>query len=231
MESLKLTRKAMADLFLTLKNHQQNPMDILEKEWNKDLISTSLPPVFKKLIKAKDKTIGFSINEIVTLGNHIEFTNFSSSAVQNWVKRDVKELVGPPQLGKKYTIEQAAMLLIVEDLKPSLNFHSISDILRLVFNDITDRSDDVINPIELYVAYATIIDQLQTLKDNLKTGKETEDVVQAAAKEYVSQLADLDQIHQELIQHVLVIIIMSVFTAYYQSIAKRYLDQILIQGK
>lgn len=218
----------MADLLLSLKNHQQRPIDILEREWGEEIISTNLPPVFNKLLKIKEETIGFSINEIVALGNLIEFTNFSSTAVQNWVKRDVKQLIGPPQLGKKYTIEQAAMLLIVEDLKPSLNFHSISEILRLVFNDIADRSDDVIDPIELYAAYATIIEHLHTLKDNLRLGKEVEDVIKKTAKQYVSQLIYLNETQQEIIHHILIAITLSVFSAYYQSLTKIHLDQILI---
>lgn len=230
MEPLKLTRKAMADLLLSLKNHQRRPIEVLEKEWGREIISTNLPTVFSKVLKVKDETIGFSINEIVALGNLIEFTNFSSTAVQNWVKRDVKELIGPPQLGKKYTIEQAAMLLIVEDLKPSLNFHSISEILRLVFNNIADRSDDVIDPIDLYAAYATIIDHLHTLKDNLRIGKEIEDVIKNRAQQYVSQLVYLDKSQQKIIHHILIVITLSVFSAYYQSLTKKHLDQILVDG-
>ena len=40
--------------------------------------------------------------------------------MQNWVKRDIKEMIGSPQKGKKYSIEQAALLFIVEDLKQHL---------------------------------------------------------------------------------------------------------------
>ena len=39
--------------------------------------------------------------------------------MQNWVKRDIKEMIGSPQK-KKYSIEQAALLFIVEDLKQHL---------------------------------------------------------------------------------------------------------------
>ena len=80
--------------------------------------------------------------------------------MQNWVKRDIKEMIGSPQKGKKYSIEQAALLFIVEDLKTALDFESIRKLLRLIVNDPADRSDDLINPVHLYGAYSSLFEEL-----------------------------------------------------------------------
>ena len=61
---------------------------------------------------------------------------------------------------EKYSIEQAALLFIVEDLKTALDFESIRKLLRLIVNDPADRSDDLINPVHLYVAYSSLFEEL-----------------------------------------------------------------------
>ena len=61
---------------------------------------------------------------------------------------------------KKYSIEQAALLFIVEDLKTALDFESIRKLLRLIVNDPADRSDDLINPVHLYGAYSSLFEEL-----------------------------------------------------------------------
>ena len=80
--------------------------------------------------------------------------------MQNWVKRDIKRNDWLSSKGKKYSIEQAALLFIVEDLKTALDFESIRKLLRLIVNDPADRSDDLINPVHLYVAYSSLFEEL-----------------------------------------------------------------------
>lgn len=166
METFHLTRNEMATLLLSLRGwNTKKPLGILQEAWAKShkkdiesgqsvtaFITTALSPIFEKLIKIEDTDVGFSLNEIVALGNQIENTSFSVTAMQNWVKRDIKEMIGSPQKGKKYSIEQAALLFIVEDLKTALDFESIRKLLRLIVNDPADRSDDLINPVHLYGA-------------------------------------------------------------------------------
>src|SRR5581483_9440841 len=112
------------------------------------------------LVKTEELDIGFSLNEIGALGNQIEHTSFSVTALQNWVKRDLKDMIGAPQRGKKYSIEQAALLFIVEDLKTALDFDSIRKLLSLIVNDPSDRDDDLISPIRLYAAYSSLFEAL-----------------------------------------------------------------------
>ena len=235
----------MADLLLSLNGTiNRTPLMVLQDSWTTfyknerksdatliDFILTDMPPIVKKIIKATKGEVGFSLNEIVSLGNQIEFTNFPQSTVQNWVKRDVKQLIGSPQLGKKYTIEQAAMLLIVEDLKATLDFEAIRKILTLVFNNIEDSTDDIVNPTDLYYAYASIFDKIhhQSLLtlNKLNNGSVNQVIDQFIKDECQALLTSFEDVKDENLDIVLNVLIVSVLTvqsAYYQAAAKKYVD-------
>ncbi|MGM0751529.1 MAG: DUF1836 domain-containing protein [Bacillota bacterium] len=248
MTIFKLTRKNMADLLLSLNGTTKlTPLMVLQDAWNtihthkeplEAFISSDMPPIVHKIIKPTKREIGFSLNEIVSLGNQIEFTNFPQSTVQNWVKRDVKELIGSPQLGKKYTIEQAAMLFIVEDLKATLDFESIRNILTLVFNNIEDRTDDIVNPTDLYAAYSSVFDKihhhtLPTMKSSA-TGSVNELIDQFIKEECKGLLPSFEGVKEENLNIVLNVLIVSVLTvqsAFYQAATKKYVTSALILKK
>ncbi|MFD2444882.1 DUF1836 domain-containing protein [Bacillus sp. CGMCC 1.16607] len=247
-----LSRKNMAEFLFSLKGvENQTPLACLQKAWarshSKELrdgkslsafIETKMPPIFEKLIKGKSHTIGLSINEIVSLGNQIEFANLSSSAVQNWVKRDVKELIGSPRLGKKYTVEQAATLFIVEDLKASLDFDSIRKVLALIFNNPDDHSDDVIDPLDFYLAYATIFEKIHH-ENNLKKQEVGDCPFHLQMEKYINNEAcfllqvfkHLNEKQKEIVMNVLVMASLTVLSAYYQTLTRNYMNATLfLQG-
>jgi Domain of unknown function (DUF1836) len=248
MKTFNLTRKNMADLLLSLNGTTSHtPLMVLQDAWNtmpqdkktvEAFISSDMPPIVQKIIKPAKREIGFSLNEIVSLGNQIEFTNFPQSTVQNWVKRDVKELIGSPQLGKKYTIEQAAMLFIVEDLKATLDFESIRKILTLVFNNIEDRTDDIVNPTDLYAAYSSVFDKihhhsLPRMKGSA-TGSVNELIDQFIKEECKGLFPSFEGVKEENLNIVLNVLIVSVLTvqsAFYQAATKKYVKAALsLQG-
>ncbi|MFC7785208.1 DUF1836 domain-containing protein [Rossellomorea sp. GCM10028870] len=248
MKTFNLTRKNMADLLLSLNGTTyRTPLMVLQDAWNishndeksvESFISSDMPPIVQKIIKPTKREIGFSLNEIVSLGNQIEFTNFPQSTVQNWVKRDVKELIGSPQFGKKYTIEQAAMLFIVEDLKATLDFESIRKVLTLVFNNIEDRTDDIVNPTDLYAAYSSVFDKihhrsLPTMKGSA-TGSVNELIDQFIKEECKRLFPSFEGVKEENLNIVLNVLIVSVFTvqsAFYQAATKKYVKAALtLQG-
>ncbi|MBN8192883.1 DUF1836 domain-containing protein [Bacillus sp. NTK074B] len=237
MKTFKLTRKNMADLLLSLNGTtSRTPFHILQElqdTWTDLLNEDELPLILKKILKSAKGEIGFSLKEIVSLGNLIEFTNFPQSTVQNWVKRDVRGLIGSPQIGKKYTVEQAAMLFIVEDLKATLDFESIRKILTLVFNNIEDRTDDIVNPTDLYFAYASVFDQIhhQSLP-SIKTadGSVNEHIDGFIKKECHAMLSSFDGIIEENLSKVLNVMIVSVLTVqagFYQAVTKKYVTDSL----
>ncbi|TMU85106.1 DUF1836 domain-containing protein [Bacillus sp. BHET2] len=235
MKTFNLTRKNMADFLLSLNaSNDISPIDVLQEAWTVSDKKNDMPPIIQKLLKPTKGECGFSLNEIVSLGNLIEFTNFPQSTVQNWVKRDVRGLIGSPQLGKKYTVEQAAMLFIVEDLKATLDFESIRKILTLVFNNIDDRTDDIVNPTDLYLAYASVFDQihhrpLPVMKTSAQ-GSVNELIDQFLHHECKAMLSSFDGIKEENLNIVLNVMIVSVLTVqagFYQTATQKYVTDAL----
>lgn len=250
VEIFQLSRKSMADFLFSLKGvGEETPLTILQNVWASNhrkevedgkslpaFIETKMPPVFEKLLRVENCIPGFSINDIVSLGNQIEFTSLSSTAVQNWVKRDVKNLIGAPQFGKKYTIEQAVILFIVEDLKAALDFDSIRKVLTLIFNNPADRSDDVINPIELYAGYASIFEKIHHEKmigtgPSASLNSQIEQLIKEEALEITNRFKEKDENTRSMILNVLVMAALTIVSAYYQTLSKQYMTATLfLQG-
>ncbi|WP_010270614.1 DUF1836 domain-containing protein [Paenibacillus senegalensis] len=249
MQTFFLTRNQMASLLLSLQGKSgKTPLSILQEAWAKSretdilhgktfgaFLSTSLPPIFEKLIKAGGSDNGLSLNEIVSLGNQIEYTNFSITSVQNWVKRDIKSLLGSPHMGKKYSIEQAAILFIVEDLKSTLDFDSIRKLLHLVFNDPQNLHDDWISPVQLYSAYSALYEDIDQNDDQVLdvhghyAGNRNHDhimehIMKSKADGYVHTLDHLNKEQQETVSRILVVALVSAQTCYFQALAKRFLN-------
>lgn len=248
METFQLTRKEMANLLLALqKENDLSPVGVLKEAWLKrhpDLtenevasafMATQLPSIFEKLIKAGKREITLSINDIVSLGNQIEHTTFSLTAVQNWVKRDAKDIIGSPEYGKKYSLDQAAILFIVDDLKTVLDFTSIRQLLKMLFNNPEDRKDDLIFPLDFYLAYANIFEDLDPDGDQMieaeevdptlaliKKEKTLEALIEKRARQYADQLEMLTDKQKNLLVNVLVVATLTIQLSFLQSLARRY---------
>ncbi|TCZ75330.1 DUF1836 domain-containing protein [Paenibacillus albiflavus] len=257
METFYLTRKEMSQLLKSLQGSvHKTPLANLQEFWVKThqkeiqfgksldaFISTSLPPIFEKMMKMGNKDAGFSLNDIVALGSQIEYTQFAITSVQNWVKRDFKDLIGCPQLGKKYSLEQAAILFIIEDLKSSLDFDSIRKLLLLLFHEYDNETNDIISPIELYAAYSSIFEDLDLSKAHVMDNEQPslghseanqdhlmEVLVTQKAERFMNQSEHLQGLHLEKKQAVtntIITCLLAVQTSYFQSLAKRYLNATL----
>ncbi|WAH38759.1 DUF1836 domain-containing protein [Alicyclobacillus dauci] len=180
------------------------------------LLRSSVPPILEKLINMRQQSrakIGFSISDIVALGNQMEYANMSVTTVQNWVKRDVKELISTPQAGKKYSVEQMATIFIIEDLKSSLDFDSIRKVLALIFNDPTSDEDDLIHPVDFLAAYATIFEDLR------RQGTPIAEVAKRA-REFAYTLPVLNEIQRGFIESTIVIAVLSLQASNFQVTAK-----------
>lgn len=252
MNTFYLTRKEMASLLLALRGKTgKSALVVLQDAWSKShkrhiqhgksfdaFISTSLPPIFEKIIKFDKDNAGLSLNDIVSLGNQIEYTNFSVTSIQNWVKRDVKDVVGGPKVGKRYSIEQTAVLFLVDDLKTSLDFESIRKLLTMIFKDPHDDADDLISPTDLYAAYASMFEDLDGNNDQVLdvSGHELgllnhdhmlEGLIKKRAEQYVRNRDDLDDKQKEAVSNVLVIAMVCVQTAYFQTMARKVMNATL----
>lgn len=250
METFLLTRNEMALLLQSLGGyHRKPPKQILFEAWARThqhviqggnsleaFISTSIPPILEKVLKMNPNDAGMSLNDIVALGSQIEYSHFAVTAVQNWVKRDLKELIGPPGLGKKYTIEQAAMLYIIEDLRAALDLESIRKLLLLVFHRSDDPAEDLLRPLELYAGYSRIFEEmdrndnqvLDLLEGPGEQGRKQDHLLEISIKkkadEFAAACVGLNPQQREVVSNTLVVALFSVQTTYFQTLAKRFLN-------
>ncbi|MFY4776815.1 DUF1836 domain-containing protein [Metabacillus sp. RGM 3146] len=230
MTTAKLTRLEMAELLLSLKGEfDVPPLTIINKSIHSRNPAGSGPPEFLKRIASRDLPYGLSTNEIVELGNLCDFATLSSTSLQNWIKRDIRELIGPPLQGKKYSIDQAAILLTVKDLKIVYDFGTIRYLLTALFNTITDRSDDVISPVTYYHIYALLLESL--LKEPSCSPLEF-------SEEYIIQV--IEDTKKEIwvpeetwdhIEDILVLTILAVAAFHFHQRAKFFLDKHLQKQK
>lgn len=230
---IQLTRKQMTNLLYSLKGESNQPPSIIIENALGDSLAKEIQiPTF--LLKMKKRRIhkeyGLSTNEIVAIANLCELTSLKSTSIQNWIKRDIKELIGAPELGKKYSIEQAAMLLIVKDLKTIFDFEYIRNALTVVFNTLSDRSDDLISPIAFYEIYATVLDSLDTIPSLTLSDQTLENRIVHEINTVPKQISELTEHQWETIKKILVITVLSVLASHLQTRAQVYLNMNTISG-
>ena len=97
---------------------------------------------------------GLSINQIVALANALTGEHLSATTIQNWTKREVRKIIGVPRIGKKYSLHQAAIIYLLDDLKHLFSLEETSSLLALIFNNPDRDEDDFIKPIDFYRLYA-----------------------------------------------------------------------------
>lgn len=251
MESVTLTRVEMSSLLLSLTGmSDRKPLNILQEAWTKfhlkevqegtslpAFLSTDVPPIFQKIIK--DGSVkGFSLTEIASLGHLIEYSTLSVTAMQNWVKRDFKEYLGAPKEGKKYSVNQAALLFIIDDLKAALNFESIRQLFQLMFLKPDRDDDDLLEPAKLYFAYAGLFEEIKsnpTIQFQCKVDQglykeyswKEENFLRGSTDKVINRLTHLTRSQRESVRNILLIATISVQTCYFQSLARQYFNAAL----
>jgi len=251
MEIFTITRFQMSELLGGIAyTGTKSPLVILQQAWAKThtaekssgkmlgaFVETSLPPIFEKLIKMTAHSSGFSLNEIIALGNQIEYSHYSITSVQNWVKRDFKDLISVPDHGKKYSIDQAALIFMIDDLKATLDFDSIRKLLIIVFS-LSETKARFVSPLQIYTAYTSIFEQLDKNNDQVldlsghESGKRNQDhilenMIKQKADEYAASLVEVTEREREAISNLVFIAMLSVQTSYFQSMAKRIFNATL----
>ncbi len=224
MGKIQLRRSVMVQLLLSLKGiHELSPEEVMKQQLPSDQ-TNQIPGFIKKLSKQRDKgELGLSTNEIVILGNFCELTSLKSTSVQNWVKRDIKEIIGPPELGKKYSVEQAALLLIVKDLKTIFDFETVRSLLMKVFNTISDRNDDLISPLMFYKLYTDVLEQVKNVE--IDNNRQFEKKLFVQTKRLLQKQTSLSEAQIDSICHVTVAAVLAVLTFHFQTRAKAFIDK------
>ncbi|KAA6453134.1 DUF1836 domain-containing protein [Bacillus swezeyi] len=232
MKPFKLTRLEMAKLMYALKGQLDiSPLTILLRSANVSSDETEndldIPEFISRYERKKQKTEhGLSTNEIVELGNLCELTSLKSTAIQNWIKRDIKDLMGHPELGKKYSIDQAVILLIVRDLKSVYDFETIRPILKTVFNTITDRSDDVVSPLRFYEGYARVLDHVYRIKDYTLKESALEMIVIEQTEQLRTFYKELADPEWKKARDITAVTVLSVIASHIQTTAQAMIDNV-----
>ncbi|MBH5316942.1 DUF1836 domain-containing protein [Paenibacillus sp. GSMTC-2017] len=248
MESYSLTRQELASLLLALDETNANKAkDILQKAWKKVRVTTFekndterllsspvLPPIIEKLMRCSERN-GFSLHEIADLGNLLEFSTASATSMQNWVKRDFKSYFNCPLAGKKYSLNQAAMLLIIDDLKSNLDFETIRNLFSILFEPCLkeDKSPaHLVSPLILLSAYATMYEKLdkRTIWGTMKAD-ELEKIIVEEASTIADNILGLTAEQHTALSNILFVAVISIQSAYFQTLARRYCHEIIYMRK
>ncbi|ASI36653.1 MULTISPECIES: DUF1836 domain-containing protein [unclassified Exiguobacterium] len=114
---------------------------------------SDLPKVIHRLKQFDATKNGLSINEIVHLANALIGEHMSATTIQNWTKREVRDIIGVPHRGKKYSINQAAIIYLLDDLKHLFSLEETRELLTIVFKNPNIDEDDLISPLDFYLVY------------------------------------------------------------------------------
>lgn len=89
---------------------------------------------------------------------------YTNNIVQNYIKSDV---ISKPEDGKKrgYTKLHLTQLVLLSYMRPILTTEEIKKVIRLAFNEINDRNDDIISWEDAYKIFSEI--QVENLSDFL----------------------------------------------------------------
>lgn len=97
------------------------------------------------------------LSQVVEVAQRVGQNDINNTHIQNWVRR--KYLPHPQK--KKYSREQVANILLLNDLRNVLSLEEASQLLSFVNLNLDDNSDDRINPAKLYRYYSEIFDLTQ----------------------------------------------------------------------
>ncbi|QAA35019.1 DUF1836 domain-containing protein [Clostridium manihotivorum] len=116
---------------------------------------------------------------------------YTNNIVQNYIK---SEVITKPEDGKKrgYTKLHLAQLVLLSYMRPLLTTEEIKKVFRLAFNEINDRTDDIISWEDAYKIFSEI--QTDSFKDFLKAPLFNEDKLEGFVKNLKLESSDEERI-------------------------------------
>ena len=110
-----------------------------------------------------------------------EDDNYTNNIVQNYIK---SEVISKPEYSRKrgYTKIHLVQLVLLSFMRPVLTTEEIKKVFKLAFNDINDRSDDIIS---WETAYKIFVEtQSNSFNEYLNTPVLNEDKLNEVIKEF-----------------------------------------------
>lgn len=186
----------------------------------------------KELAKEMSKSTSVSYEDIpkydLFLSQVIDYLNdkfvdekFTNNIVQNYTK---SEVITKPEDGKKrgYTKMHLVQLVLLSHMRPLLTTEEIKKVFRLAFNEINDRSDDILSWEETYKTFTQI--QKESLDNYLDTFISNDDKLEEIIKNF--ELKDNDKERIKIFLLVLSLIAeASVIKKLVQKIVKEYEEE------
>ena len=125
------------------------------------------------------------------LNDKFENEKFTNNIVQNYTK---SEVITKPEDGKKrgYTKMHLIQLVLLSYMRPVLTTEEIKKVFSLAFNEINDRSDDILSWEEAYKTFVQI--QEESLDDYLITSLTHEEKLEQLVKEFNLEEKDEERI-------------------------------------
>lgn len=182
----------------------------------------------KKLAEQISKNSTISYDELpkldLFLSQVIDFLNdkfknetYTKNIVQNYIKGCV---ISKPEDGKKkgYTREHIAQLLLLSYMRPVLTTDEIKKVFNLAFNDINDRSDDIISWEQAYEVFSDV------QKNYFQTMLEDQHLNNNKLKEIIKKF-NLEEKDEERILVFLVVMNLVAQASVIKNIAEKIIDE------
>ncbi|MFW2489365.1 DUF1836 domain-containing protein [Clostridium chromiireducens] len=116
---------------------------------------------------------------------------FTNNIVQNYTK---SEVITKPEDGKKrgYTKVHLIQLVLLSHMRPLLTTEEIKKVFRLAFNEVNDRTDDILSWEETYKTFVQI--QKESFDDYLVASLNNEDRLEELIKNFDLKEKDEERI-------------------------------------
>lgn len=192
------------------------------------MASKSYMDTVKKLAEqiSKDSTISYDelpkldlfLSQVIDfLNDKFENDTYTKNIVQNYIKGCV---ISKPEDGKKkgYTREHIAQLLLLSYMRPVLTTDEIKKVFNLAFNDINDRSDDIISWEQAYEVFSDV------QKNYFETMLQDQHLNNNKLKEIVKKF-NLEEKDEERILVFLVVMNLVAQASVIKNIAEKIIDE------
>ncbi|MCR6513923.1 MAG: DUF1836 domain-containing protein [Clostridium sp.] len=171
----------------------------MEKKVNADYINELAEEMSKNSMISYDELPQYDLflSQVIDYLND-KFTDdkYTNNIVQNYIK---SEVITKPEDGKKrgYTKIHLVQLVLLSYMRPILTTEEIKKVFSLAFNEINDRTDDIISWETAYKVFAET--QEESLEKFLATSMETEEKLDEVVKTLNLDSDDEDQIRTFLL--------------------------------
>lgn len=151
------------------------------------------------------------------LNDRFEEEKYTNNIVQNYIKNEV---ISKPEDGKKrgYTKLHLAQLVLLSYMRPILTTEEIKKVFSLAFNEINDRTDDIISWEKAYKVFDTI--QIDSFDNFLNVDFFNEEKLKKFIKE-----SNLKEDDEERILVFLVVMSLIAQASAIKKLAKKIVDE------